>query len=316
MTLAPARPGREPAGRRPSSPTSAARCEEVAGRPAATDPAALHALLRGAPRGVLADASSTGRELPWSGSADVVLTGDDVETARFFPDVRLNYAEALLRPLPGVDDDRAGADLGARRPARRALDPRPSCAAEVQRDRGRADRGWACAAGERMVLIAPNTAARGRRRARRRGHRGGRVDGRVRTWAPRRCSAASSRSSRCCWCSTATAMAARHRRGAGRRAAHAAPAGRCSTTCPARRPSTRRPARRPPAADAARGSGWERRPFDTPAVRHVLLRHHRAAEGDGARRRRHAARARQGAPPARRPRGPGTRSTSTPPPPG
>src|SRR5436190_495240 len=32
-------------------------------------------------------------ELPWSGSADTVLVGDDVETARFFPDLRLNYAE-------------------------------------------------------------------------------------------------------------------------------------------------------------------------------------------------------------------------------
>ena len=43
--------------------------------------------------------------LPWSGSADTVLVGEDVETARFFPDVQLNYAEALLRPLPHVDDD-------------------------------------------------------------------------------------------------------------------------------------------------------------------------------------------------------------------
>ena len=30
--------------------------------------------------------------------------GDDVESARFFPDVRLNYAEALLRPLPDAGD--------------------------------------------------------------------------------------------------------------------------------------------------------------------------------------------------------------------
>ena len=40
----------------------------------------------------------------WEGSADPVCTGDDVETAVFFPAVSLNYAENLLRPLPGVDD--------------------------------------------------------------------------------------------------------------------------------------------------------------------------------------------------------------------
>src|SRR6478672_5700221 len=42
--------------------------------------------------------------LPWSGSADTVLVGDDVETAQFFPDLRLNYAEAVLRRLPDLDD--------------------------------------------------------------------------------------------------------------------------------------------------------------------------------------------------------------------
>src|SRR5688572_26520961 len=46
-------------------------------------------------------------ELPWEGLDEPALVGDDVETARFFPGVRLNYAEALLRPLPGVDDDGA-----------------------------------------------------------------------------------------------------------------------------------------------------------------------------------------------------------------
>ena len=43
--------------------------------------------------------------LVWEGSSEVVCTSDDVETGRFFPDVRLNYAENLLRPLPDVDDD-------------------------------------------------------------------------------------------------------------------------------------------------------------------------------------------------------------------
>lgn len=38
------------------------------------------------------------------GDASVVCTSDDVETARFFPDVRLNYAENLLRPRG--DDER------------------------------------------------------------------------------------------------------------------------------------------------------------------------------------------------------------------
>ena len=42
---------------------------------------------------------------PSEGSAEVVCTSDDVESAVFFPDVRLNYAENLLRPLPGVDDE-------------------------------------------------------------------------------------------------------------------------------------------------------------------------------------------------------------------
>jgi acetoacetyl-CoA synthetase len=59
-------------------------------------------------------------ELPWSGSADTVLIGDDVETARFFPDLRLNYAEALLRQLPDLDDEApALVSLHSDRPAER-----------------------------------------------------------------------------------------------------------------------------------------------------------------------------------------------------
>ncbi|WP_222192810.1 acetoacetate--CoA ligase [Modestobacter italicus] len=45
-------------------------------------------------------------QLAWEGSAEEVCTSDDVESATFFPGVRLNYAENLLRPLAGVDDDR------------------------------------------------------------------------------------------------------------------------------------------------------------------------------------------------------------------
>src|SRR4051794_26070875 len=44
-------------------------------------------------------------DLAWEGSAETVCAGDDVETARFFPEVRLNYAENLLRQLPAVDDN-------------------------------------------------------------------------------------------------------------------------------------------------------------------------------------------------------------------
>jgi acetoacetyl-CoA synthetase len=80
-----------------------ATCEELAGRSLA-DPADLHSFsVEQAPAfwRALLDWS----ELPWSGSADTVIAGDDVETARFFPDVTLNYAGALLRRLPGVDDD-------------------------------------------------------------------------------------------------------------------------------------------------------------------------------------------------------------------
>ncbi|MGX5654100.1 acetoacetate--CoA ligase [Geodermatophilus nigrescens] len=42
--------------------------------------------------------------LAWEGIAEPVRTGADVRTARFFPGACLNYAENLLRPLPGVDD--------------------------------------------------------------------------------------------------------------------------------------------------------------------------------------------------------------------
>ena len=46
----------------------------------------------------------TWAELAWEGSAEVVCTSDDVADAEFFPDVRLNYAENLLRPLPSTSD--------------------------------------------------------------------------------------------------------------------------------------------------------------------------------------------------------------------
>jgi acetoacetyl-CoA synthetase len=153
MTLAPTAPG--PGADRPSTQLAdfRARCEEVAGT-RLDDPAALHAFSVQHPEqfwGTLL----TWTQLPWSGSADVVLTGDDVETARFFPDVRLNYAEALLRPLSGAGDDRpALTAVHADRPAEHWT--RGQLRAEVQQTA--AVLGAAgLQAGERMVLIAPNT---------------------------------------------------------------------------------------------------------------------------------------------------------------
>jgi acetoacetyl-CoA synthetase len=131
-----------------------ARCEEVAGVPLDA-PGALHAFSVGQPDlfwRTLLDWT----QLPWSGSADVVRTGDDVETARFFPGVRLNYAEALLRPLPGVPDDApAVTAVHAGRPAD-----------TLTRGRLRAEVGATAAAlaaaglraGDRVVLVAPHTA--------------------------------------------------------------------------------------------------------------------------------------------------------------
>src|SRR5919107_5722341 len=128
-----------------------ARCEEVAGV-ALDAPGALHAFSVAQPElfwRTLLDWT----ELPWSGSADVVVTDGDVETARFFPDVRLNYAEALLRPLPGVDDDRpAVTAVHADRPAERLS--RGQLRAEVQRTAG-VLAGLGLREGDRVVLIAP-----------------------------------------------------------------------------------------------------------------------------------------------------------------
>ena len=67
--------------------------------------------------------------LEWSeplreGSPEPVCTDERAEFARFFPNLRLNYAENLLRPQPGAtDDDTAVVAHHAYRPARVA-DPR------------------------------------------------------------------------------------------------------------------------------------------------------------------------------------------------
>ncbi|MPQ99445.1 acetoacetate--CoA ligase [Modestobacter sp. I12A-02628] len=90
--------------------------------------------------------------LPWSGSADRVVVGTDVETARFFPDVRLNYAAALLGPRPDVDDASAAvtsvhADGSTRTVDRRGLRAAVGQAAAALRRLG-------VRPGEQVVVVA------------------------------------------------------------------------------------------------------------------------------------------------------------------
>src|SRR5690349_19308098 len=42
--------------------------------------------------------------LDTAGSPDPVCIGDSIETAAFFPNLKLNYAQSLLRTLPGAPD--------------------------------------------------------------------------------------------------------------------------------------------------------------------------------------------------------------------
>lgn len=80
-----------------------ALCTERAGRPFGR-PADLHDWsVQEAPEFWRALLDWSG--LPWSGSAEKVLVGDDVESARFFPDLELNFSECLLRPIPGLDEE-------------------------------------------------------------------------------------------------------------------------------------------------------------------------------------------------------------------
>ncbi len=92
----------------------------------------------------------------WEGSADLVCTSDDVEHATFFPDVRLNYAENLLRPLPGVDEEAPAVtavhgDGSVERLSRASLRRRVQATATELAEQG-------VAAGDRVVVIAPNNA--------------------------------------------------------------------------------------------------------------------------------------------------------------
>ena len=95
-------------------------------------------------------------ELPWSGSADTVLVGDDVETAQFFPDLRLNYAEAVLRRLPDLDDEAPAvvslhSDRPAERLTRRELRHAVATAATALASAG-------ITAGTPIMAIGPNNA--------------------------------------------------------------------------------------------------------------------------------------------------------------
>ncbi|MFW3172997.1 acetoacetate--CoA ligase [Geodermatophilus sp. CPCC 206100] len=93
-------------------------------------------------------------EPAWEGSAEPVCTSDDVEAAVFFPQVRLNHAENLLRPLPGVDDDAVcltavhgdgSRDRWTRRQLREEVDRTATALA-----------GQGLGAGDRVVVVAPN----------------------------------------------------------------------------------------------------------------------------------------------------------------
>ncbi|MGY1709236.1 acetoacetate--CoA ligase [Geodermatophilus sp. SYSU D00758] len=132
-----------------------ARAETVAGRPLPT-PGALHAWSVASPRDfwrTFLDWSG----LVWEGSADPVLTDGDVRTARFFPGVRLNYAENALRAVDGAGDDAPAltsvhADGSVERYTRGELR-----AAVRRTSRALADLG--VGPGTTVLAVAPNTAA-------------------------------------------------------------------------------------------------------------------------------------------------------------
>ena len=131
-----------------------ARCEALAGRalPTAAD---LHAWSVSSYREFWRTVLDWA-DLAWEGSAETVCTGDDVRTARFFPDVRLNYAENLLRPLPGVDDDApALTSLHAEAPAEQLTRAELRAAAR-RTSRALADAG--VTAGSTVLAVGANNA--------------------------------------------------------------------------------------------------------------------------------------------------------------
>jgi acetoacetyl-CoA synthetase len=138
--------------RRSSMARFVARCEGVVGRSLA-DYAALQ-------RFATEEARMFWRlllehcEIVHGGDASVVLAGDDVQTARFFPDVTLNYAENLLRAMsPEVEASAAvvyrgedGARLELTRAEVRARVRQAAAALEAK----------GLHAGDRVVAVARN----------------------------------------------------------------------------------------------------------------------------------------------------------------
>jgi len=94
--------------------------------------------------------------LVWEGEADVVCTSDDVEAAVFFPHVRLNYTENLLRTLASVGDESPAVtsvhgDGSVEQLSRGALRSRVQSVATALSAAG-------VRVGDRVVVVAPNNA--------------------------------------------------------------------------------------------------------------------------------------------------------------
>ncbi|MCV2489691.1 acetoacetate--CoA ligase [Geodermatophilus sp. YIM 151500] len=94
--------------------------------------------------------------LAWEGAATPVCVGEGMERAAFFPRVRLNYAENLLRPLPGVDDD-APALTSVHGSGDVERLTRAELRAAVSATAG-AIHGCGVGVGDRVAVIAPNSA--------------------------------------------------------------------------------------------------------------------------------------------------------------
>ena len=112
--------------------------------------------------------------LLYEGSLEPVCAGDDCERATFFPEVRLSYAENLLR----IDGDRDGA-----KPALTAIDPsgrRTQLSRRELRDRvirfSRALESLGVKHGDRLVAVRKQRRAGRNHRARRLGDRSRRFD--------------------------------------------------------------------------------------------------------------------------------------------